>query len=68
MNILELVRRCTYCNSDMTSIPSDAYASNPFCDGCFNQRVQEESSKLGDFSVQFQDGWATISSTRQTHL
>ncbi len=42
MFILERLRRCKYCGSDMTDKYSpEGYASNPFCDDCFNERVQK---------------------------
>ena len=48
MQIYERVRRCKYCNSDMTDTVSGmSYQENPFCDGCFQERVQNAAEKLG---------------------
>jgi hypothetical protein len=40
IRIVEVVRRCQYCGSDMTdSVSSIGYAQNPFCAGCLDERV-----------------------------
>jgi hypothetical protein len=40
MQILERVRRCKYCASDMTdSVSSDSFAENPLCQQCLPERV-----------------------------
>jgi hypothetical protein len=46
--ILELVRRCRYCGSDMTDAVSPvAYNENPFCGKCLPQRLADAVSRLG---------------------
>jgi hypothetical protein len=46
--ILESVRRCRFCGSDMTdSVPPLAYRENPFCVGCLPQRLSEAKERLG---------------------
>lgn len=40
MYILQVLRRCKYCNSDMTKeVSAIGYAQNPYCDGCLDERV-----------------------------
>ncbi len=41
MLVFEQIRRCRYCNSEMTDIVSAiGYAQNPFCHGCLDERIK----------------------------
>lgn len=46
--MLERIRRCNYCNSDMTdAVSSLSYSQNPFCDECYDDRVAAASASAG---------------------
>ena len=48
MQLLEVVRRCRYCGSDMTrNVSSESYRENPFCAGCLNDRMGIAKNELG---------------------
>lgn len=48
MHILERIRRCRHCGSDMTdTTSSSSYRENPFCGGCLEERLQNAAATLG---------------------
>ncbi len=61
MKILEKLRLCRYRGHDMTDSESpESYASNPFCDNCFEERVGRESVQLGPFTTERRGRYFTI--------
>jgi hypothetical protein len=57
MYILEQVRRCQHCDSDMTTaVSGDSYRENPFCDNCFTDRVEAANSRRGPMVRVLVDG------------
>ena len=48
VGMLELVRRCNHCASDMTNrVSAESYLENPYCNGCLNARLDIANEKLG---------------------
>ena len=48
MQMLERVRRCRFCKSNMTDTTSaTSYMQNPFCDGCFDKRIERANERFG---------------------
>ena len=48
MHLLERVRRCRFCGSDMTdSTSATSYSQNPYCDGCFEERMNRADRQFG---------------------
>lgn len=48
MKLLELVRKCQHCSSDMTDkVSPRAYLENPFCASCFGDRLKSAQDELG---------------------
>jgi hypothetical protein len=44
--MLEQVRKCKYCDRDMTNISHLSWSENPYCSHCFEQRMSEASKKM----------------------
>lgn len=43
----EVVRRCEYCNRDMTrEVSAQSYLENPFCRHCVHERLEEADSLM----------------------
>jgi hypothetical protein len=48
MEIFEQVRRCRYCQSDMTdSVSAQSYRENPYCALCVNDRLRAADEAMG---------------------
>lgn len=43
--MLERVRRCRYCGSDMSGVSSGSYAENPYCQGCLDERLAKAAAE-----------------------
>lgn len=51
IRILEQVRRCQFCGSDMTSIPFQEYREDPFCNLCLSERVSAAQDAIGQVHI-----------------
>ena len=65
--ILQHVRRCRFCKSDMTDdVSAAAFSSNPFCQNCVETRIQNAKSELGSFKVVQDGNYSKIIPTSKT--
>lgn len=58
----ERLRRCRYCNRDMTdSVTPDSYLQNPYCDHCDKERTELVAASMAPTEVVEMDGYLYLS-------
>lgn len=67
MQMLERVRRCRFCKSDMTDkVSATAYRENPYCQSCLPERIQQAARKSGPKEIRYVGSYIFASPVAQS--
>lgn len=45
--MLELIRRCQYCDREMMNVSAQSHTENPFCNKCLSERLAAAKQRSG---------------------